>query len=50
MNVKAQILNKYLGARYSQKLIKFLFLMLETDEGARPDFILLENAIMTYGL
>ena len=50
MNVKAQILNKYLGARYSQKLIKFLFLMLETDEAARPDFILLENAIMTYGL
>ena len=50
MNVKAQILNKYLGARYSQKLIKILLLMLQTDESARPDFILLENAILTYGL
>ena len=50
MNVKAQILNKYLVARYSQKLIKILLLMLHTDESARPDFILLENAILTYGL
>ena len=50
MNMKYQILNKYLGARYSQKLIKILHLMLQTEESARPDFILLEEAIMKYGL
>ena len=50
MNMKAQILNKYLGARYSQKLIKILHLMLQTEEINRPDFIMLENAILTYGL
>ena len=50
MNIKAQILNKYLGARYSQKLIKILNLMLLTEEGDRPDFIMLEDAIMKYGL
>jgi hypothetical protein len=50
MNMKAHILNKYLGARYSHKLIKILQLMLLTEESLRPDFITLEHAIMKYGL
>ena len=50
MNIKAQILNKYLSARYSQKLIKILYLMLQTEESIRPDFIILEKAILKYGL
>jgi NIMA (never in mitosis gene a)-related kinase len=50
MNMKAQILNKYLSARYSQKLIKILYLMLLTEESIRPDFIMLEDAILKYGL
>ena len=50
MNMKLQILNKYMGARYSQKLIKILHLMLQTEESIRPDFILLEDAILKYGL
>ena len=50
MNMKLQILNKYLGARYSQKLIKILYLMLLTEESIRPDFIMLEDAILKYGL
>ena len=50
MNQKEMILNKYLGRRYSQKLIKILLLMLQTEEVNRPDFITLENAIRQYGL
>ncbi len=50
MNMKLQILNKYMGARYSQKLIKILYLMLQTEESIRPDFILLQDAIIKYGL
>ena len=50
MNMKMQILNKYLSARYSQKLIKIFYLMLLTEESDRPDFIQLENAILKYGL
>ena len=50
MNIKLQILNKYLASRYSQKLIKILYLMLMTDESIRPDFIMLQNAILKYGL
>ena len=50
MNMKLQILNKYLGARYSQKLIKIFYLMLLTEESIRPDFIMLEDAILKYGL
>ena len=50
MNIKQQILNKYLGTRYSQKFIKFLYLMLLTNEDDRPDFVLLEDAILKYGL
>jgi hypothetical protein len=50
MKQKAIILNKHLGGRYSQKLIKILHLMLQTEESNRPDFILLEEAIKIYGL
>ena len=50
MNIKAQILNKYLASRYSQKLIRILYLMLMTEEADRPDFIMLQNAILKYGL
>ena len=50
MNMKMQILNKYLSARYSQKLIRIFYLMLLTEESDRPDFIQLENAILKYGL
>ena len=50
MKQKENILNKYLGGRYSQKLIKILHLMLQTEESNRPDFILLEEAIKIYGL
>jgi hypothetical protein len=50
MNIKQQILNKYLGTRYSQNIIKFLYLMLLTNENDRPDFVLLEDAMLKYGL
>ena len=50
MKIKQQILNKYLGTRYSQKFIKFLYLMLLTNEDDRPDFVLLEDAMLKYGL
>ena len=50
MNIKQQILNKYLGTRYSQNFIKFLYLMLLTNEIDRPDFVLLEDAMLKYGL
>ena len=50
MKIKQQILNKYLGTRYSQNFIKFLYLMLLTNEIDRPDFVLLEDAMLKYGL
>ena len=50
MNLKLQILNKYLSNKYSQKIIKLLYLMLLTNENDRPDFILLEEAMIKYGL
>ena len=50
MKQKENILNRHLGGRYSQKLIKILHLMLQTEESNRPDFILLEEAIKIYGL
>ncbi len=43
------ILYKYLSARYSQKCINILLLMLQTEEFNRPDFISLESAIKVYG-
>ena len=45
MKQKEFILNKHLGRRYSQKIIRILQLMLQTEEINRPDFILLEAAI-----
>ena len=50
MNQILFVLNKYLSGRYSQKLINFLLLLLQTEEVKRPDFISLENAIRQYGL
>ena len=50
MNLKFQILNKYLSNKYSQKIIKFLYLMLLTNEDDRPDFVLLEEGMIKYGL
>ena len=50
MKKKAEILNRHLSVRYSSKLIKILHLMLQTEEKNRPDFILLEEAIKSYGL
>ena len=38
-------LNKYLCERYSQKLISLLYLMLQIEEGLRPDFNQLENQL-----
>ena len=46
MNQKLLIINKYLSRRYSQKLIRVIGLMLETEETNRPDFINLENALV----
>ena len=49
MGQKEYVLNGYLAKRYSQKLIKFLLLMIQTEEVNRPDFIFLESAIRQYG-
>ena len=38
-----EILYKYLGDRYSSKMISLMYMMLETEELLRPDFILLEK-------
>ena len=43
---KIKIVNKYLSKRYSQKLIRVMGLMLETEEANRPDFISLENVLV----
>ena len=50
MNQKELILNKYLGRRYSQKIIKILCLMLQTEEIYRPDFFILQAAIRQFGI
>jgi hypothetical protein len=50
MNQKELILNKYLGRRYSQKIIKILCLMLQTEEVFRPDFFILQAAIRQFGI
>ena len=50
MNQKLLILNKYLGGRYSVKIIKILHIMLETEENIRPDFILLEALLRQLGI
>jgi len=45
MNEIKSIIYNYLGARYSEKLIKLLFLMLEVDENKRHNFIQLEQKL-----
>ena len=50
MNQKELIINKYLGRRYSQKIIKILCLMLQTEEIYRPDFFILQAAIRQFGI
>ena len=41
-------LNKYLGDRYSNKIISLIYLMLQTEEQLRPDFIELEKKLNFY--
>jgi hypothetical protein len=43
MKTIKEILFKYLKQRYSNKLINFIFSMLEVDENKRPNFIQLEK-------
>ena len=50
MNMKLQILKKYMGARYSPNLVRILHFMLQTEEVNRPDFILLESLVRQYGI
>ena len=50
MNQKELILNKYLGGRYSTKIIQILHIMLETKENNRPDFILLEAFLRQHAI
>ena len=40
-----EILNKYLGERYSNKFISLIYLMLQVEENTRPDFIDLEEKL-----
>ena len=40
-----ETLNQYLSERYSNKFISLIYLMLETDEKLRPDFIQLEEKL-----
>ena len=42
-NVIRKIINQFLGNRYSQKIYKILFSMLQIEENYRPDFIQLET-------
>ena len=48
MIIISNIVNKYLGMRYSQNFINLLLNMLQTDENYRPDFIEL-NSWIIYG-
>ena len=48
MNEIKNILFNYLGTRYSEKLIRFILLMLEVDENKRPNFIQLEKILNLY--
>ena len=48
MEIISNIVNKYLGMRYSQNFINLLLNMLQTDENYRPDFIEL-NSWIIYG-
>ena len=48
MNQIKETLCKYLGDRYSNKLISLIHIMLETEELLRPDFISLEKKLDSY--
>ena len=48
MNLINIVLNKYLGDRYSNKIISLIYLMLQTEEQLRPDFIELEKKLNFY--
>ena len=48
MNIIKKILNKYLGKRYSQNLIRLLLEMLQVEERKRPDFKQLELFLSLY--
>ena len=48
MNQINIVLNKYLGDRYSNKIISLIYLMLQTEEQLRPDFIELEKKLNFY--
>ena len=43
MKLINEVLYKYLSNRYSSKMISFIYMMLETEELLRPDFIQLEE-------
>ena len=50
MNKISQVLKKYLGQRYSHKIIDLLYLMLQVEEQYRPDFIKLEEKLKSLGI
>ena len=43
MNEIKKVINHYVGERYSRKIFKILFSMLQVEEQFRPDFIQLES-------
>ena len=48
MNVIKQVMNQYLGERYSQNVLNILLSMLQIEEDFRPDFIQLESYFPQY--
>ena len=48
MNVIKQVMNQYLGQRYSQNVFNILLSMLQIEEDFRPDFIQLESYFPQY--
>ena len=48
MNVIKQVMNQYLGQRYSENALNIIFSMLQIEEDFRPDFIQLESYFPHY--
>ena len=48
MNVIKQVMDQYLGQRYSQNVLNILLSMLQIEEDFRPDFIQLESYFPQY--
>ena len=48
MNIIKQVMNQYLGQRYSQNVLNILLSMLQIEEDFRPDFIQLESYFPQY--